>query len=124
MSRCPRPPRIGYIPQVRSVASPSPPSSVRHPHPLSIRVRAGPRTSLSGGSMAVFNGVDFVRIDDLFTDEEKTIRQAVRDWVEDKYLPIVEHHYEDATFPMAIIPQIAELGVLGANLPQEYGCAG
>jgi len=34
--------------------------------------------------MAVFHGVDFVRIDDLFTDEEKTIRQAVRDWVEEK----------------------------------------
>ena len=56
--------------------------------------------------MAVFNGVDFVRIDDLFTDEEKTIRQAVRDWVEEQYLPIVEHHYEAATFPMETIPQI------------------
>ena len=74
--------------------------------------------------MAVFNGVDFVRIDDLFNDEEKTIRQAVRDWVEEKYLPIVEHHYEAATFPMDCIPQIAELGLLGANLPVEYGCAG
>ena len=74
--------------------------------------------------MAVFNGVDFVRIDDLFSDEEKTIRQAVRDWVEEKYLPLVEHHYEAATFPMDVIPQIAELGLLGANLPVEYGCAG
>ena len=74
--------------------------------------------------MAVFNGVDFLRIDDLLTDEEKTIRQAVRDWVEEKYLPIVEHHYEAATFPMEVIPQIAELGLLGANLPVEYGCAG
>jgi glutaryl-CoA dehydrogenase len=74
--------------------------------------------------MAVFRGVDFVRIDDLFTDEEKTIRQAVRDWVEEKYLPIVEQHYEAATFPMDVIPQIAELGLLGANLPTEYGCAG
>jgi glutaryl-CoA dehydrogenase len=74
--------------------------------------------------MPVFNGVDFVRIDDLFTDEEKTIRQAVRDWVEEKYLPLVEHHYEAATFPTEVIPQIAELGLLGANLPVEYGCAG
>jgi len=74
--------------------------------------------------MAVFNGVDFVRFDDLLTDEEKTIRQAVRDWVEEKYLPLVEHHYEAATFPMEVIPQIAELGLLGANLPVEYGCAG
>ena len=74
--------------------------------------------------MAVFNGVDFVRFDDLLTDEEKTIRQAVRDWVEEKYLPLIEHHYEAATFPMEVIPQIAELGLLGANLPVEYGCAG
>jgi glutaryl-CoA dehydrogenase len=74
--------------------------------------------------MAAFRGVDFVRIDDLFTDEEKEIRQAVRDWVEEKYLPIIEKHYEDATFPMDVIPQIAELGLLGANLPVEYGCAG
>jgi glutaryl-CoA dehydrogenase len=74
--------------------------------------------------MAVFNGVDFLRIDDSFTDEEKTIRQAVRDWVEEKFLPLVEHHYEAATFPMEVIPQVAELGLLGANLPVEYGCAG
>jgi len=74
--------------------------------------------------MAVFHGVDFVRIDDLFTDEEKTIRQAVRDWVEEKYVPIVERHYEEATFPMDVIPQVAGLGLLGANLPTEYGCAG
>jgi glutaryl-CoA dehydrogenase len=74
--------------------------------------------------MAVFNGVDFLRIDELFTDEERSIRQAVRDWVEEKYLPIIEQHYEAATFPAEVIPQIAELGLLGANLPVEYGCAG
>jgi len=74
--------------------------------------------------MAAFNGVDFLRIDDLLTDEEKTIRGAVRDWVEEKYLPLIEHHYEAATFPMEVIPQMAELGLLGANLPVEYGCAG
>ncbi len=74
--------------------------------------------------MAVFNGVDFLRIDDLLTDEEKTIRQAVRDWVEERYLPLVEHPYEAATFPMELIPELAELGVLGANLPVDYGCAG
>ena len=74
--------------------------------------------------MAAFNGVDFVRFDDLLTDDEQSIRQAVRDWVEEKFLPIVEHHYEAATFPTEIIPQIAELGLLGANLPVEYGCAG
>ncbi len=74
--------------------------------------------------MAAFNGVDFLRFDDLLTEEEKTIRQAVRDWVEEKFLPLIEHHYEAATFPAELIPEIAELGLLGANLPDEYGCAG
>ena len=74
--------------------------------------------------MRPFDGVDFYRFDDLLTDEEKLVRQSVREYVEDKYLPIVEEHYETATFPMDRIPEIAQLGVLGANLPVEYGCAG
>jgi glutaryl-CoA dehydrogenase len=74
--------------------------------------------------MRPFDGVDFYRLDDLLTDEEKLVRQSVRAWVEEKYLPIVEEHYERATFPAHLIPEIAELGVLGANLPAEYGCAG
>jgi glutaryl-CoA dehydrogenase len=74
--------------------------------------------------MRSFDGVDFYRIDDLLTEEEKLVRQSVREYVEDKYLPIVEEHYEKATFPMDRIPEIAQLGVLGANLPVEYGCAG
>ena len=64
----------------------------------------GPFRSTTGGCMAVFNGVDFLRFDDLLTEEEKTIRQAVRDWVEEKFLPIVEHHYEAATFPTRAHP--------------------
>ena len=74
--------------------------------------------------MKPFDGVDFYRLDDLLTDEEKLVRQSVRGWVEEKYLPIVEEHYEKATFPAHLIPEIAELGLLGANLPAEYGCAG
>jgi glutaryl-CoA dehydrogenase len=74
--------------------------------------------------MRPFDGLDFYRLDDLLTDEEKLVRQSVRAWVEEKYLPIVEEHYERATFPAHLIPEIAELGVLGANLPAEYGCAG
>jgi glutaryl-CoA dehydrogenase len=68
--------------------------------------------------------LDFYQLDDQYSDEEKLVRQSVREFVEDKYLPIVEEHYERATFPMDLIPEIATLGVLGANLPVEYGCAG
>jgi glutaryl-CoA dehydrogenase len=80
--------------------------------------------SFLGGSMRPFDGVDFYRLDDQLTEDEKLVRQSVRAWVQEKYLPIVEDHFEKATFPTGLIPDIAELGVLGANLPTEYGCAG
>src|SRR5262245_35956422 len=79
----------------------------------------------SGGAhVARFTGVDFYEIDGLLSDEERQIRDHVRDWVEDRYLPLVEKAYEDALFPAEVIPEVAEMGLLGATLPEEYGCAG
>ena len=40
-----------------------------------------------------------------------------------RVIPIIEKHNREATFPMHLVPQIAELGVLGANM-KGYGCAG
>src|SRR5262245_61975047 len=80
----------------------------------------------SGGNptMAEFRGVDFYRIDDLLTEEEKLARQSVRSFVEDNVIPIIEEAYERAEFPAHLIKPLGELGVFGANLPVEYGCAG
>ena len=33
-------------------------------------------------------------------------------------------HFEAGTFPMEVVPELAEMGLFGANLPEEYGCAG
>src|SRR5262245_33854586 len=74
--------------------------------------------------MGRYAGVDFYDIDSLLTEEERQIRDHVRDWVEDRYLPLVEKAYEQAFFPAEVIPEIAELGLLGATLPEKYGCAG
>jgi len=74
------------------------------------------------GAMS-FRGVDFYRIDDLLSEEETLVRDTVRRFVDDKVLPIIEQHFEDATFPSDLIPQMASLGLFGANLPEEYGCA-
>jgi glutaryl-CoA dehydrogenase len=74
--------------------------------------------------MARFNGVDFYDIDSLLSEEERQIRDHVRDWVEERYLPLVERAYEEAYFPAEVIPEIAEMGLLGATLPEKYGCAG
>ncbi len=70
-----------------------------------------------------FQGVDFYGIDDLLSDEEKLVRGSVRRFVEEKIVPSIGRHYQDGTFPVELIPQFAELGLLGASLT-GYGCAG
>jgi glutaryl-CoA dehydrogenase len=74
--------------------------------------------------MARFNGVDFYEIDPLLTEDERQIREHVRGWVEDRYLPIVEKAYEEAYFPMEVVPELASMGMFGATLPEEFGGAG
>ena len=74
--------------------------------------------------MPRFNGVDFYNADSLLTEDELQIRDHVRNWVEDRFLPVIEQAYEDATFPQDLIPEIAQMGLLGATLPEKYGCAG
>ncbi|HEY6329051.1 MAG TPA: acyl-CoA dehydrogenase family protein [Blastocatellia bacterium] len=68
--------------------------------------------------------VDFFRIDDLLSDEERLTRQSVRRFVESEVNPIIAKCFEEDRFPTELIPTLAELGVFGANLPEEYGCAG
>ena len=71
-----------------------------------------------------FQGLDFLDVDSLLSEEEKAIRDTVRRWVDDAVMPIIAEHYLDGNFPMGLVPQMAELGLFGANLPEEYGCAG
>ena len=73
--------------------------------------------------MEKFDGVDFMEIDSLFSEEEILIRDTARKFVQDRLMPIIEKHHRDATFPNHLIPEIGELGFLGANL-EGYGCAG
>jgi len=67
--------------------------------------------------------VDFYRIDDLLTEEERLVRSTVSRFVDDRFLPIVADHYERASFPMEIVPELARLGVFGMHL-HGYGAAG
>ena len=69
-----------------------------------------------------FQGVDFLEIDSLLTEDEKVVRAAVRQWVEENVKPIIEKHAQAATFPMELIPEVGKLGYFGANL-KGYGCA-
>ena len=74
--------------------------------------------------MPSYQGVDFYRLDDLLSDEERMVRDTIRQFVNEQVNPIIDDHFEAATFPFELIPQMAELGLYGANLPEEYGCAG
>jgi len=74
--------------------------------------------------MARYNGVDFYDLDPLLSEEERQIRDHVRGWVEDRYLPIVEQAYEEARFPMEVVPDLAAMGLFGATLPEQHGGAG
>ena len=70
-----------------------------------------------------FKGVDFYRIDDLLSDEERMVRDTVRRFADERVVPIIDKHFEEATFPSALIPEMAEMGLFGGTLPEEYGCA-
>src|SRR3989337_71568 len=74
--------------------------------------------------MAKFQGIDYYDIDSLLSEDERMVRDTVRAWVDDNLLPIINDAYIGRKFPKQLIPQMAELGVYGANLPEEYGCAG
>jgi glutaryl-CoA dehydrogenase len=73
--------------------------------------------------MEKFRGVDYYGIDELLTEEERMSRDAIRDWVEAEFLPIITDHHRAGTFPMDVFPKLGEFGVFGATL-QGYGCAG
>ncbi|MBI2930720.1 MAG: acyl-CoA dehydrogenase family protein [Planctomycetes bacterium] len=73
--------------------------------------------------MKKFTGVDFCQIDSLLSDEERMVRDTVRDFVSSRLIPVIRDHWEKATFPKQLIPTMAEMGLLGATL-QGYGCAG
>ncbi len=73
--------------------------------------------------MKRFEGLDFYNINAMLTEEERAVQSLVRDWVEDKCIPIIEKHCKEGTFPMHLIPEIGEMGLLGMNL-HGYGCAG
>lgn len=70
------------------------------------------------------DNVDFLGIDSLFSEEERLARDTVKKFVASEVNPIIPEYYEEGKFPSQLIPKLAELGVLGANLPEEYGCAG
>ncbi len=68
--------------------------------------------------------LDFYNIDSVLSEDERAVRDSVRRFVDERVLPIIGDAYVQGRFPKELIPEMGELGVFGANLPEEYGCAG
>ena len=74
-------------------------------------------------AMATFEAPDFYNLEELLTAEERQLRDRVRQWVQERFLPVVAQHYRDGTFPMELVPELAQLGAFGPSI-KGYGCGG
>ncbi len=67
--------------------------------------------------------MDYLRIDSLYDEQALLVRQAARQFVDQRVLPRIRECYRSGEFPVDLIPEIGRLGFLGANM-EGYGCAG
>jgi glutaryl-CoA dehydrogenase len=73
--------------------------------------------------LMAYRGVDYLLIDGQFSEQELLVRQTARRFVDERVLPVIRDCYREGRFPTELIPELGELGFLGANL-EGYGCAG
>ena len=72
----------------------------------------------------VTSATDFLAIDSLLSDDELLLRDTVRRWVNERFLPHVADWFERGVFPAEKVgPELGALGLLGMHL-EGYGCAG
>ena len=71
-----------------------------------------------------FESPDYFCVDELLSEEQKLIRQSVRQYVKKEISPIIEDHAQRAEFPQQIVKQLGDLGCFGPTIPQEYGGGG
>ncbi len=67
---------------------------------------------------------DLFDVRSLLTEEERAVQETVARFTDERVLPIIGDCFDQARFPRELVPEMAELGLLGATLPVEYGCAG
>jgi glutaryl-CoA dehydrogenase len=73
--------------------------------------------------MPTFQATDFYDLDSLLTSDERRIRDSVRGWVDEIFLPVVAQHYRAGTFPMEFVTALGQLGVFGPTIT-GHGCPG
>ncbi len=73
--------------------------------------------------MHALNPLDLFDINAELSDEEQMIRDSVARFVDEKALPLIADCFDEGRFPAELVPEIADLGLLGSSL-EGYGCAG
>jgi len=68
-------------------------------------------------------GTDFYLLDELLTDEERQVRQKVRDFCDREVIPVINEYWDKAEFPFQFVEKFAELGIAGTSI-KGYGCPG
>jgi len=71
----------------------------------------------------MFEGADYFDVESLLSEDEIMVRNSVREFVSKEVVPVVEKHYRNGTFPIDLVPKMAELGLLGTTFPEKYSCA-
>ncbi len=67
---------------------------------------------------------DLYDVRSLLSDDERAVQDAVARFTDERVLPIIGDCFDAARFPVELVPEMAALGLLGATLPEAYGCAG
>ena len=73
--------------------------------------------------MDTLNALDFYNVRSLLSEEEQMVQDTTGRFVDEKVLPIIAEAFEAGRFPKELVPELAELGLLGSYL-EGYDCAG
>ena len=66
---------------------------------------------------------DYYKVDSLFNEENKLVRDSVRNWVKENISPVIEECNLNGQFPKDLIKKLAEIGGFGGIFPEEFGGA-
>ncbi len=74
--------------------------------------------------MGQYTAPDYYLLDEFIGEEHLLIRDSVRQWVNTELMPVIEYHAQRAEFPKQLLPGMAQLGLFGPTIPENYGGAG
>src|SRR5690606_4200361 len=91
--------------------------------PATLRTMARFHLHFAERAMAL-HPVDLFDVRSLLTEEERSVQDTVARFTDERVLPIIGNAFDEGRFPRELVGEIAEMGLLGSSLPEEYGCAG